>query len=39
MTNTKQPACDDGTEQKRKRRSRSRQPGSIQEYMTSQGKR
>ena len=39
MTNKKQPAGDDGTEQKRQRRSRSRQPGSIQEYMTSQGKR
>ena len=39
MTNTKQPAGDDGTEHKRQRRSRSRQPGSIQEYMTSRGKR
>ncbi|MES2092503.1 MAG: hypothetical protein V4531_01655 [Actinomycetota bacterium] len=39
MTNKKQTVGDDGTEQERQRRSRSRQPGSIQEYLTSQGKR
>ena len=39
MTNKRQPAGDGGTKQKRQRRSRSRQPGSIQEYMTSRGKR
>lgn len=32
------PEPDDG-EQKTQRRSRSRQPGSIQEYQTDQGKR
>ena len=35
---TTPPAPDDGA-QKTQRRSRSRQPGSIQEYQTDQGKR
>ena len=39
MTGAAQPPDEGKPPEKRQRRSRSRQPGSIQEYMTSEGKR